>query len=850
MFKFKVNGSEYETQENKKLIDFLRDDLDITSVKNGCGEGACGACTILLDGKKLRACVLTTEKADGKEIITVEGLSDKEKQVYEYAFSTVGAVQCGFCIPGMVISAKSLLDENLSPTEAEIKKAIQGNICRCTGYVKIVQAIHLAAKCFRGEEEPVCKEPVGFVGERAIRPDAGPKTLGTGKFADDMKAPGMVYGSALRAKYPRALVKSINIDKALKHPDCVKIVLAEDVLGERVIGHLTLDWPALIAVGEETRYYGDAVALVAAKTRQAVEEIKDLIEVEYEERKPVFDPEEAMNLTDYQVHDTGNVYRIEKVQRGDADKRIAESAYSVTNTYYTPAQEHGFLEPESALAIPDGDELVVYTAGQSIYDEHREIGMLLGISPEKLRIKSTYVGGGFGGKEDMSVQHHAALLAYLAKVPVKVTFTREESLRYHPKRHPMKVTMTTACDKDGHLTAMKCRVIADTGAYASLGGPVLQRACTHAAGPYNYQDIDIVGTAVYTNNIPAGAFRGFGVVQTMFATECNLNQLAELVGIDAYEMRHRNALRPGDVMPNGQIADASTAVVETLEAVKDEYYKYYDHAGIACAIKNAGVGVGVPDTGRVRLVVRDGRVSLRTSAACMGQGIAGTMRAICCEATGLSASLIDVVLPDTAITPDSGTSTASRQTVITGETTRRASLKLKAALEGHTLEDLEGQEFYEEFVGVTDPMGCDKPNPVSHLAYGYATQVVVLDDEGKVEKVFAAHDVGKAVNPNNVEGQIEGGIVMGLGFALTENLKLDKGEPHTNYGKLGLWRVTDVPEINTVIVEKNKAELAFGAKGVGEIPLIPTSPAVQNAYYKRDGIFRTKLPLENTAYSK
>lgn len=634
------------------------------------------------------------------------------------------------------------------------------------------------------------------------------------------------------------------------HPDCVKIVLAEDVPGERTIGHLTLDWPAIIAVGEETRYLGDAVALVAAKTKKALEEIKELIEVEYEERKPVFDPEEAMALLDYQVHETGNVYRVEKVQRGNADEVIKNSAYSVTNTYYTPAQEHAFLEPESALAIPEGDSLLVYTGGQSIYDEHREIGRLLGIAPEKLRIKSAYVGGGFGGKEDMSVQHHAALLAYLAKVPVKVTFTREESLRYHPKRHPMKVTMTTACDKDGHLTAMKCRVIADTGAYASLGGPVLQRACTHAAGPYNYQDIDIVGTSVYTNNIPSGAFRGFGVVQTMFATECNLNQLAEMVGIDAYEMRYINALRPGDVLPNGQIADDSTGIVETLEAVKEEYYANYDHAGIACAIKNAGVGVGVPDTGRVKLVIENGKVSLRTSAACMGQGIASTMRAICCEATGLSADKVISILPDTATTPDSGTSTASRQTVITGETTRRVSLKLAKALEEHTLEELEGQEFYEEFVGVTDPMGSDKPNPVSHLAYGYATQVVILDEDGKVIKIKAAHDVGRAVNPSNVEGQIEGGVIMGLGFGLTENLKISEGKPHTNYGKLGLWRATDIPEIETVLIEKNKAELAFGAKGVGEIPLIPTSPACQNAYFKRDGIFRTRLPLENTAYSK
>ncbi len=850
MFEFKVNGVSYKTEVDKKLIDYLRDDLDITSIKNGCGEGSCGACTILLDGKKMRACVLTTAKADGKEILTVEGLTDREKAIYDYAFSTAGAVQCGFCIPGMVLSAKSLLDTNTNPTKADINKAIQGNICRCTGYVKIVEAILLAAKCFRGEEKPEAKMPKGFVGERAIRPDASDKILGTGKFADDIKAEGMVYGSALRAKYPRALVKSINIEKALKHPEVVKIALAKDVPGERVIGHLTLDWPALIDVGEETRYYGDAIALVAAKTKEALDEIKELIEVEYEVRKPVFDPEDAMALTDYKVHETGNVYRVEKVQRGDVDKAIAESAYVVTNTYQTPHQEHGFLEPESALAIYDGDEMLVYTGGQSIYDEHREIGRLLGIAPEKLRIKSAYVGGGFGGKEDMSVQHHAALLAYLTKLPVKVTFSREESLRYHVKRHPMKVTMTTACDKDGRLTAMKCRVIADTGAYASLGGPVLQRACTHAAGPYNYQNIDIIGTSVYTNNIPSGAFRGFGVVQTMFATECNLNQLAEMVGIDPFEIRYINALRPGDVLPNGQIADDSTGIVETLDAVRDEYYANADHTGIACAIKNAGVGVGVPDTGRVKLVIKDGKVSLRTSAACMGQGIAGTMRAICAEATGLPAEKIVPIMPDTATTPDSGTSTASRQTVITGETTRRVSLKLAEALKKHSLEELEGEEFYEEFVGVTDPMGSDKPNPVSHLAYGYATQIYILDDEGKVKKVKAAHDVGKAVNPTNVEGQIEGGVVMGLGYALTESLQMSEGQPHVGYGKLGLWRANDIPEIETVLIEKNKAELAYGAKGVGEIPLIPSAPAMQNAYYKRDGIFRTSVPLENTAYSK
>jgi len=849
MYKFTINGMKIETAEEINLLDYLRDNLDITSLKNGCSEGSCGACMILANGKKTRACLMTTKKVDGAQIITVEGLSKREKEVYDFCFNQAGAVQCGFCIPGMIISAKSLIDVNQNPTRDDVKKAIKGNICRCTGYKKIEEAILLAAQYLRENIEIPVTEFTGKVGERTFRPDATGKILGTAKFADDLKVEGMTYGSALRSKYPRALVKSIDISKALLHPEVVKIVLAEDVPGERFIGHLTQDWPALIAVGEETRYLGDTVALVAAKTKKAVEEIKNLIEVDYEERVPLLSAKDAMKEDAYSIHETGNVYRTELIKRGDVDKVLRESAFTVTNTYTTPAQEHAFLEPESALAVPECDSLTVFTGGQSVYDEYREISKLLGIAKEKLRIISAYVGGGFGGKEDMSVQHHAALLAYLAKVPVKVTLTRDESLFVHPKRHPMEMELTTGCDENGKLTGMRLRLIADTGAYASLGGPVLQRACTHAAGPYNYQNIDIIGQSIYTNNVPSGAFRGFGVTQTMFATECNLNLLAEKVGIDPFEIRYLNALRPGQVIPNGQIADEGTGIVECLDAVKKSYYDNYDNAGLACAIKNAGVGVGIPDTGRVRLVIEKGIVSLRTSAACMGQGIAETMRSILCETTGLTPKDIVVAMPDTNITPNSGTSTASRQTVITGETTRRVSLKLKEDLKTHSLEELEGKEYYEEFVGITDPMGSGKENPVSHLAYGYAAQVVILGEDGKVKKVVAAHDVGRAINPTNVEGQIEGGVVMGLGFGLTENPKIVGGRPTVSYGKLGLFRATDVPEIETILVEKNHSELAYGAKGIGEIPLIPTSPAAQAAYYKRDGIFRTSLPLEKTPYS-
>lgn len=852
MYHFYVNNELIETDKDMPLIDFLRDELDITSVKNGCNEGACGACMLLIDGKKTRACLKTTAKVAGKRLLTIEGLSQYEKDVYHYAFATAGAVQCGFCTPGMIISAKALLDKNGQPTVEDIKKAIHGNVCRCTGYKKIIEAIQMASACFNDTLKAVIIKAEGRVGEKAIRPDAEDKILGTGKFADDLKMPGMIYGSALRSEYPRALVKEIRIDEALAHPDTVAIVLAEDVPGQRVIGHLTHDWPALIAVGEETRYLGDSIALVAVKNKASLEAVKALIKVVYEERKPVFDPEEAMAMTDYKIHELGNIYRKEVIQRGDVDKAFVESAHIVTNTYVTPHQEHAFLEPESALAVPDGQDpngLTVYTGGQSVYDEYREIGLLLG-EKVNLRIISAYVGGGFGGKEDMSVQHHAALLAYMTKQPVKVTLTRNESLLVHPKRHPMKMILTSACDAVGRITGIRLKVIADTGAYASLGGPVLQRACTHAAGPYHYENIDIIGKSIYTNNVPSGAFRGFGVTQTMFATECNLNLLAEKVGLDPYEIRYLNAIRPGQTLPNGQLADEGTGMLETLEAVKDIYYANENHSGIACAIKNAGVGMGIPDTGRVKLKIKNGLVHLRTSAACMGQGIASTMRAICCEATGLKADQVVVVKPDTMITPNSGTSTASRQTVITGETTRRVSLQLAKDLTTQSLEALEGQEYYEKFIGKTDALGSKKAHPVSHLAYGYATQVVILDDGGKVAEVVAAHDVGRAINPINVEGQIEGGVIMGLGYALSESLKMIEGKPTAKFGTLGLFRAKDMPKLTTIIVEKNDANLAYGAKGVGEIPLIPTAPAVQNAYYKRDGIFRTSLPLEKTAYSK
>ncbi|MDL2298597.1 selenium-dependent xanthine dehydrogenase [Synergistaceae bacterium OttesenSCG-928-D05] len=850
MYELVVNGERAASQENKKLLDFLRDDMKLTSVKNGCGEGACGTCMVLIDGKATKACVQQLKNLAGKSVVTVEGLSAREKEVYGFAFAEAGAVQCGFCIPGMVISAKGLIDQVPDPNREQVKEAIRNNICRCTGYKKIEEAILLAAKLLR-EGTPVSTVHfTGAIGENVPRTDAVAKTIGIAKYAADLEFDGMIHGSALRSAHPRAVVKSIDASEAKQLPGVVGVYTAKDLPGKKKIGHLIKDWDVLIAEGETTRYVGDAIALVAAETPEILEEAKKLVKIEYEVLAPLKNPQEALAEGAPALHEKGNVLSRERLVRGNADEVIAKSKYVVTNHYSLPFTEHAFLEPETAVAMmEDGGVVRIYSGDQGVYQTMKECSEAVGLPHEKVHVTACTVGGGFGGKEDMSVQHHAAVLAVLTKRPARVTLSRRDSLKVHPKRHAMEIDMTTACDENGKLTAMKAVIVSDTGAYSSLGGPVLQRACTHAAGPYNYQVIDIEGTAVYTNNPPAGAFRGFGVTQSCFATECNINKLAEKVGITPWEMRFRNAIRPGDTLPNGQIADDTTALEDTLLAVKkicDENPK----AGIACAMKNAGLGVGVPDIGRCRLSVRGGKVRIGTSAACIGQGLGTVMIQMVCDVTGLAPEFVTHEPADTFFTPDSGNTTASRQTVITGEATRLAAHSLRDALAGKTLGELEGKEYYAEFESVTDKMGSDKPHPVSHISYGYATQVAILDDEGRVAKFIAAHDVGKAINPKSVEGQIEGGVVMSLGYALTEDFPLDNCVPTAKFGTLGLFRSIQVPEIESIVMGRQLEGFAGGAKGIGEIAAIPGAPALQLAYYNRDGVFRTKLPLSGTPYSK
>ena len=858
MYSFFVNGCQVSTSKKQSLLRFLRDEMHLTSVKDGCSQGACGACTVLIDGETCKACVLQTDRLEGRSIITVDGLSKWESEVYTYAYGEAGAVQCGFCIPGMIMCTKGLLDRNPDPTEEEIKYALRNNYCRCTGYVKIIAAVKLAAKIMRAGKIPATGADDWLLGSRVHRLDVEEKVLGYGKYPDDYYLDGMCYGTALRSKYPRARVLSIDTTAAKALPGVIDVFTAADIPGENKIGHLKHDQYTMIPVGGLTHYLGDAIALVAAEDMETAEKAKKLIKVEYEVLPAVHNIQEAAAEGAPLVFDeeTTNVQAYKHVSRGNADEAISKAAHVISHHFETPWTEHAFLEPECAVAYIDDDgDVMIISTDQSAYCTFHESSLMLGT--DKVKCQNALVGGGFGGKEDMTVQHLAALITYLTRRPVKVRLTRAESLLIHPKRHHFEMDFTMGCDEEGHIMGVKAKVASDTGAFASLGGPVLERACTHAAGPYAYENFEIEGRAYYTNNPPAGAFRGFGVTQTCFATETLLNMMADEIGITPWEIRYRNAIRPGGVLPNGQIVDESTGLVETLEAVKEEYEAALaagKPVGIACAMKNAGVGVGIPDWGRVKLIVEDdAKLHIYSGASCIGQGLGTVLVQMTVTNTDLTRDDIVYERSNTWIAPDSGTTSGSRQTMITGEACRRACEKLMEAKgSDKSLKDLIGQEFYGDYLAKTDPLGADVPNPVSHVAYGYATQVCILNEKtGKIDRMIAAHDVGKAVNPLSCEGQIEGGVVMSIGYAVREKYPIDENcKPIEKYGSIGLIRAHEIPKIDAIVIDKPGLNVACGAIGIGEITSIPTAPAITDAYYRYDGSRRYVLPIDNTPYER
>ena len=846
---FTLNGEPVSADpgEERSMLELLREDFGLRSVKDGCApEGSCGACTVVVDGHAVVSCAQKASRVEGKHVVTPEGLSDDERRLWAESFVSAGASQCGFCSPGIVMKAEALLQKKPAPSREEVAHALLGNLCRCTGYTKILDAVELVAAARRGEPRPEVNGDAR-VGSRAARYRGMELALGDMPYVGDMVEPGMLHGALRFSDHPRARVLRVDTTRAEAHPGVVAVATADDVPGERVQGLLTRDWRQLVAEGETTSYVGDVLAIVAAETRRVAREAAALVEVEYEVLGPVTDPFEALSDGAPRLHENGNVLSISRVRRGDdVDAALAQAAHVVAETFRTQVIEHAFLEPESSFAVPDGDDrLRVYSQGQGVWEDRRQIASFLGVPDERVHVTQVSTGGAFGAKEDLNVQCHASLLAQLTGRPVLVTLSRKESLRFHSKRHPMWLEYTAGCDDEGRLVAVRARIVGDTGAYASVGDKVLERAAGHACSAYKVPNVDVEAKAVYTNNPPSGAMRGFGVNQSNFAMEGVLDLLAEEVGIDGWEIRWRNALDVGDRFGTGQKLGAGVGLKKTLLAVRDAY-REARFAGIACGVKNTGIGNGVPEHGRAILRPEsDGSLTLYHSWTEMGQGVHTVLRQIVCEELGLPADRVRIVV-DTERDLDTGQTTASRSTVLGGNAVIDAARRLQAALDGQPIEALAGQEFRGEFV-VDWTTTNDAAEPVTHLAYGWATQVVVLDDEGRLAKVIAAHDVGRAINPMLVEGQIEGGVHMGLGQALSEEFVVESGVPVTETLKsLHIIPPTGMPEVECILVEEPQPEGPYGAKGVGEASMVPTAAATAGALHAFDGIRRTRLPMKDS----
>jgi xanthine dehydrogenase molybdenum-binding subunit len=854
--RFVLNGTarEVEPRPGESLLETLRERCGVTSVKDGCSpQGQCGCCLALVDGNPKVTCAVPAEKADGATILTLDGVSAEEREMLAKSFSAAAAVQCGFCIPGIALRAKHLIDHNPRPSHRDIARAIDVHLCRCTGYVKIVKAIELFAQARRGDGLPEPTEQ-GAVGQSLARYQSERLALGDRPYVADMTRPGLLHGALLLSPHARARVLRIDTTRAKAHPGVVAVATASDVPGNRWYGLLYDDWPGFVAEGEEARCVGDVIAAVAAVDRHTAREAATLVEVDYEPLPAVLEAEESLQPGAPQVNPQHpNQLSESIIRRGDADAALAASAHVVTGTWKTQRIEHLYLEPECALAEPLEDgALRLHTQGQGIFDDRRQVAQFLGIPEDRLFVELVPNGGAFGGKEDMAVQAQTALLARMTGRPVKLELSREESIRIHPKRHPIAMHYTVGCDAEGRLTAVKARMIGDSGAYASVGGKVLERAAGHACGPYRVPNVDVEARAAYTNNPPCGAMRGFGANQAHFAMEGCIDLLAARAGLDGWEMRWRNALEVGDMFSTGQVLEKSVGIRKTLLAVKDAYYDARRRGravGIGCGLKNSGIGNGVDEWGKARLVVEpDGTVSIYNGYTEMGQGLLTVLVQFAAQVTGLPPSVFRPKV-DTTYALQCGQTTGSRATLFGGRAVTSAAEKLKADLDrGLTLSQLTGRVYAADVVvNDTTALGAPAKKIKTHTSFGYATQVCILDEHGKLERFIAAHDVGRAVNPALCEGQIEGSIHMGLGYALTEELPCPDGMPATiKLRELGVLRARDMPEVEVILVEEPEPEGPFGAKGVGEIGLVPTAAAVAGALEAFDGRRRCTLPMKDS----
>ena len=891
-----INGKVYETTSSgdRWLLEFLREDLGLVGTKNGCHTGHCGTCTILVDGEAKRSCILRLKQCEGKVIETIESLGEEGNlHPLQQAFIDEGAVQCGFCTPGMLMAAKGLLDKNPSPNTAEIRYALRNNICRCTGYGAIIRAIKNAAAVMGGETytNDMEKSPNGVIGVSVAKKDAVPKVIGAKLFADDYDAEGAVYGQAVFSQHAHARILSVDIDEAAALDGVVKVATAKDVPGINKFGLFVPQQPVIC--GEKVKYLGDVVACVYAKNRELALEAAKLVKVSYEPLPALMDPQENFKEGSEKIHDDleNNIIHQVSVRKGHVEDAFAAADVVIEDTYETQAVEHAYMEPEACMANYEDGKLVLYSGNQGSFAYKRMIQANLDLNDDDVRVIFTATGGGFGGKEEPTVQILAALGTYLTRLPVKMALTREESIRMSIKRHPFKIRMKHGVNKDGEIVAMESYAIGDGGAYVSQTGPVIFRSAVTASGPYAVTNVKADSYGIYTHKNPSGAFRGFGSTQASFACESQMDRIAEAIGMTPYELRAKNAFGEGVVTSTGQVLKDGIGYKGTLDAVKasmDGMKKALEDLplkenekigfGLGSAYKNVGIGTGKPDKAGAYVTLKsNGRFLVSMGATDIGQGVDTLCAQISATVMNVPYDLVDVVACDTDTCPDGGMTTASRQTYVTGNAVKCASelmtIRLKKVIgEAPMPQSQEGLEaLYKSCVeeGINTKVEYDYFPPKTyahktdanhkegedlstydiHYSYCFASSSVAVkvDTETgqvKVLKIAVAQDVGKAIHPKNVIGQIEGAAAMGIGMGLQEDFKVDDTKVLTNtLKKINVPTINDVPDIESIIIEEVQLEGPYGAKGMGEVGLNPVAPAIANAIYDAIGVRVKSLPM-------
>ena len=997
-----VNGVQHslDVPANRFLAQVLRYDLGLTGTKIGCNEAECGACTVIVNGRSVDSCIYPAFKAQGADVVTIEGVAQtwqqpqspnhpitqspetgllgdrviEELHPLQQAFIVHGATQCGFCTPGLIMQSKTLLDTNADPSDEEIKHCLKDTFCRCTGYASILAAVKAAGEKMRTGHLPEpalpdAEAPLTAVGQPLPRPDAVAKVTGQARYSDDYAFAGMLYGATLRSAHPHARILSIDASAALALPGVHAVLTQADIPGELRHGLVEYDWPAFAGGDNPARYVGDPLALVVADTHELAHDALALVKVDYAVLPAVTDPVAARQPGAPVLHPDrpdGNLLKHIKVRQGDLEAGFGAADVIIERTYRTPMTEHAFLEPECSVAVPAGfvdpvhgahDKLTIYVGSQIPYADRHQVARCLGLPESAVRVKGTVMGGGFGGKEDIAGQVHAALAAQVTGRPVKVLYSREESLRFHPKRHATIIRIKTGARRDGTLTAVEAELYGDSGAYASLGEKVMTRATTHATGPYVVGAAKIDCYAMYTNNAPCGAFRGFGVTQSAFAVESNMDILAQALGMDPVELRRKNGMRVGTTTATGQVLKDSVGLMECLDRVENTIRDWRLEIGdwraasgdieadgsqrssisslqspisnlftpfrigakvyawgMAAGYKNTGLGGGAPDKAEAEVeVFPNGTAAIRTSSAEMGQNLIGVLAACAAEELGLPFNRVDVLVMDTDLAPDGGPTTASRQTYVSGNAARLAARTMRQRIQQvlaekydvppDTIAFHEGLAYVDEGrlhdvhaaagngEGYSTPL-APRPSPLTrtipfadavqamidegrsprlryeywapktqplgtggdmHVAFSYAVHAALVSvdvDTGEVavERVVTAHDVGRTINLLSLSGQIEGGVVMGIGNALTEHYIEENGVPWTKHlGQYKMPGIKHAPAMRNFIVEHATADGPYGAKGVGEISSIPISPAITNAIYNAVGVRCLALPVDQDA---